>query len=126
MGADGSGHGRLFGRSILVVEDEYFIADHLMRQVEQCGANVIGPVATLDEARSLAWANPHLDGAVLDINLRGTWVFPLADELAERGVRFIFATGYDARMIPARFAHVGRCEKCADAAEITAAPFAES
>jgi len=53
----------------------------------------------------------RLDGAVLDLNLRGEMGFQVADILAERMVPFVFATGYDRAVIPERFAGIARCEK---------------
>jgi ActR/RegA family two-component response regulator len=99
------------GRRVLLVEDEYFIADDMARAFEAEGVDVVGPVGSLEEAMLLIACDNPLDGAVLDINLHGDMVFPVADALAERGIRFVFATGYDRSMIPERHAHVPRCEK---------------
>lgn len=96
--------------AVLVVEDEYLIADDLARDFASRGATVIGPFATLEGAlASLDERRP--DMAVLDINLRGDAVFPLADALTARHVPFVFATGYDEGAIPETFAHVPRYEK---------------
>ncbi|HEU4961195.1 MAG TPA: response regulator [Sphingomonas sp.] len=98
------------GSTILIVEDEYLIADDLARDFAGQGATVIGPFATLDDA--LERLDEHRpDMAVLDINLRGDAVFPLADALSARNIPFVFATGYDAGSIPDRFVRVPRCEK---------------
>ncbi len=85
---------RLAGLRILVAEDNLLAAMELEQTLEDCGCEVVGPVATVDEALRLARDEP-LDGAVLDVNLRDRPVFPVADELARRGVRIIFATGYE-------------------------------
>lgn len=87
---------------VLVVEDEYFIADDLSRALTRHGVEVVGPVPTVREARALA-ASHALDLAVLDINLRGELVYPLVAELTRRGVAVVFATGYDAAAIPADY-----------------------
>ncbi|MFH6783681.1 MULTISPECIES: response regulator [Methylobacterium] len=87
---------------VLVVEDEYFIADDISRALVRHGAEVVGPVPTVDEARRLLASQP-LDLAVLDINLRGELVYPLVAEFARRGVPVVFATGYDAAAIPADY-----------------------
>ena len=113
----------LSGRRILLVEDEYFIADDMVRQFEERGAEVIGPFARIEDALVAVSSDQHLDGAVLDINLHGRMVFPLADELAARGVRFVFATGYDHQRIPSRHDHIVRCEKPADPEAVVAALF---
>jgi len=80
-------------RRILVVEDEELIALELTVELSRLGWAIVGPAATLAEAESLL-AKP-LDAAVLDVNLRGRPVYPLAEALAERHVPFLFCTGYE-------------------------------
>lgn len=101
-------------RRVLVVEDEYFLADDMARALRSLGAEVVGPVATCDRAIAALGAGP-VDAAVLDINLRGQMVFPLADLLIARSVPFVFATGYDRAAVPAAYQHVPRWEKPFDA-----------
>ena len=101
----------LSGLKVLVVEDDYFIADEMRRMLTTSGAQVIGPVASVDGALALIAASPTLDAAVLDVNLRDVMVFPVADALVARGVPFVFATGYDGVMIPSHLADIVRCEK---------------
>ncbi|WBH15301.1 response regulator [Sphingomonas radiodurans] len=96
---------------VLVVEDEYMLADELTMELGDAGAVVIGPAGTLEDALALIEAEPKIDGAILDVNLRGVLVFPAADVLAGRNVPIIFTTGYDAGVFPMRFDHVHRCEK---------------
>jgi CheY-like chemotaxis protein len=110
-------------RHILVVEDDFFIADDLTDMLEAAGAEVVGPAASLAAAHALLARTERLDGAILDINLRGKMVFPLADALRERAIPFIFATGYDRGVIPARFADVRACEKPFSAEQIARAMF---
>jgi len=102
---------QLEGLRILVVEDEYLIADDMRGALLDAGAEVLGPVPTATAAMSLVAAEPRLDAALLDINLGGTMVFELADTLASRAVPFVFATGYDDSAIPDRFSAVPRLEK---------------
>jgi CheY-like chemotaxis protein len=99
------------GCRVLVVEDEYLIAHEIAYALALLGVIPVGPVATLQQAIELLKRFDHFDGAVLDINLQGQMVFPLADALEARGVPFIFITGYDDQVIPARYADVERCEK---------------
>ena len=68
------------------------------------------PSEALDLARM-----EHLDGAVLDVNLGGETVWPVAGALAARGVPVVLATGYDEGTIPPDHAHLPRCEKPVDA-----------
>ena len=74
----------LAGRRVLLVEDEYFIADDAARVFKTGGAEVIGPVASVHGALALLADTPGLDGAVLDVNLQGEMAFPLADALVAR------------------------------------------
>lgn len=96
---------------ILVVEDEYMLATELRSNLTDFGAVVLGPVGNVDAALELLEGEASLDGAVLDANLQGVMVFPVADRLEERGVPYLFTTGYDASTIPARFKHVPLVEK---------------
>lgn len=96
---------------ILVVEDEYLLADDLCHALEEAGAIVLGPVPGVEEALALIEAESRIDAAVLDVNLRGDMVFPVADALHARNVPFAFATGYDQWTLPDRFAALPRLEK---------------
>jgi DNA-binding response OmpR family regulator len=102
---------KLDGKRILLVEDEYFIVQDLAAAFSAAGAVVLGPAATLSAALQLVASSGPLDGAVLDINLQGEMVFPLADVLMNRGVAFVFSTGCDRDVIPSRFDGCVRCEK---------------
>jgi DNA-binding response OmpR family regulator len=101
----------LLGIVILVVEDEYYAADDLRRELTRLGAQVIGPASNLEMALELIEGSVVIHAAILDINLGGEMVFPAADRLKDKGVPFLFATGYDQSVIPSRFSHIPRCEK---------------
>lgn len=92
-------------RRVLVVEDEYFIADDVMRALREVGIEVVGPVPDRDTALALL-DKYAVDGAVLDINLRGELAYPIADILLARGIPLMFATGYDPSTVPSRFRDV--------------------
>ncbi|MEE7505757.1 response regulator [Methylobacterium mesophilicum] len=83
----------LDGRRILVVEDEYLIASEMKRWLQRAGAEVAGPVASVERALDLI-EDSTIDAAVLDLNLgdRGT-ALPIADRLGALGVPHLFATG---------------------------------
>lgn len=98
-------------RRILIVEDEYMLADELRTALSNAGANVAGMVGTVGDALDELDAQAPFDAAVLDVNLAGDSVFPVADRLAERRIPFVFTTGYDASAIPARFRGIVRFEK---------------
>ena len=72
---------------------------------------VLGPVADVEDALDLIMAEGRIDGAILDVNLGGEPAYPVADMLIDRGVPFIFTTGYDGASIPGRFTEISRCEK---------------
>lgn len=92
--------GDLTGLSVLVVEDEYFVANDSARALRDHGARILGPAPDLQRARELlAGENP--DVVLLDVNLKGEMVYSLAEELLRRGVPMIFTTGYDASFLPA-------------------------
>ena len=85
--------GSLEGLRVLVVEDEMMVSMLIEDMLSDLGCTVVGPASRLDEAIELAGAS-DLDCAVLDVNLGGQPIFPLADLLRERGKPFAFATGY--------------------------------
>ena len=88
--------------------------DELKRIVEAAGGIVVGAHGNLDDAVFERSAISS-DIAILDINIRGKMSYPLADVLRERGVPFIFTTGYDFDDIPEKFAFVSRIQKPFDA-----------
>ncbi len=87
---------------VLVVEDEAMIAMLVEDMVLDFGSEVVGPVANMNDAINLA-RSAELDAAILDINVGGSAIFPVADILSERGVPVIFATGYGSKGLPPRF-----------------------
>lgn len=101
----------LQGKAILLVEDEYFLVQDMAQAFLAAGAGIVGPASTVADALRLMAAATRVDGAVLDINLRGEMVYPLADVLTARGIPFVFATGYGRESIPERFDDRLRCEK---------------
>jgi CheY-like chemotaxis protein len=103
--------GDLSGLRILVVEDMLLVAEAIADLLERRGCEVVGPVSRMQRALSLAREAP-LDGAVLDVNLAGEFSFPVATALDERGIPFVFLTGYDdASAFPPNFRtapHLGK------------------
>jgi CheY-like chemotaxis protein len=84
----------LNGARILVVEDNFLAAEVVRDMLESSGCAVVGPVGRIADALRLA-EEEALDGAILDINLNGERCFPIALALRQRGVPFVFLTGYD-------------------------------
>lgn len=105
----------LRGRRILIVEDEFVIAEDLASYFSQLGADVVGPAGSLAEAFALATG---AELAVLDINLSGEMVFPLAEALLERNVPFVFFTAYAAIGVPPHLRRVERFLKPASYARV--------
>jgi len=113
MNATSDGKGdtpELTGCRVLLVEDEYFLADDLCRALERCGAEVIGPVPTLDRALPLA-ETESLTCAVLDINLRGESGLRVAETLQRRNVPFVYSTGYSRTSVPEALKGAAHLEK---------------
>jgi DNA-binding response OmpR family regulator len=108
---------KLHGCRVLVIEDEYFLANDMEQTLKSHGARIIGPYAELDAACRRA-KQDHFDVAVVDVNLHNKKAWPVADELIQQGVPFIFFTGYDAAVIPRRFAGVKLWQKPIDPAKI--------
>jgi DNA-binding response OmpR family regulator len=95
---------------ILAVEDEFLLSVVLAENLRGAGYEVIGPFDTLAEAMKAA-RRERFDLAVLDINIRGTMVYPLADQILERGIPFLFLTGYVGADLPERLADFPRLPK---------------
>lgn len=93
----------LSGRRILVVDDEPLVAMLVEDLLTEAGAQVVGPAATLAAGLDLLRTGAP-DGAVLDVNLDGVLVYPLAEALARAGVPFVFVTGYGRLGVDAAFA----------------------
>lgn len=113
--------GLLRGKTVLVMEDEYFIADDIALALARIGADVVGPFGHIEHGIARLKQKPKIDLAVLDINLNGAKVFDLAAELQDTDVPFIFATGYGYGFVPERFANVPRWEKPFDIAALVKA-----
>jgi CheY-like chemotaxis protein len=107
---------------VLIVEDEYAVAADLTWWLEDSGAQVIGPAATIDDAMDLVRIHgATLNQAVLDISLRGEKVFPIADALLKLDVPFVFSTGYEDAALPPAHARAVRLTKPLNRAALIAA-----
>jgi hypothetical protein len=102
-------------RKILVVEDEYLLADDCVSEVLRAGFEVAGPFGKLEDVQM----DLHeIAGALLDINVRGTAVYPLLDRLLELNIPVTIYSGYEAHNLPAQYAGLPLVTKphgCAEA-----------
>jgi CheY-like chemotaxis protein len=101
----------LSGRRVLIVEDEYFVADDITRALIRAGAEIVGPFVDHAEALRALEAGLAVDLGILDINLEGEISFAVADRLTAMGIPFVFATGYGEAIIPQEHQQVPRWEK---------------
>ena len=108
---------QLHGWCVLIVEDEYFLADDLARGFADKGISILGPVPSIDQAMALV-ERQQVNLAVLDIALDDSKVYDVADALIAQDVPVLFVTGYDRYAIPDRYADVPICQKPASAKDV--------
>jgi DNA-binding response OmpR family regulator len=108
------------GFKVLVAEDELLVAIDIEATLQALGCAVIGPVATVAEVERLA-GSADLDGAVLDVNLRGEPIFRALPGLLERGLPILISSGYEeSTLFPAEFRHLPVLVKPYDASQLAA------
>jgi len=100
-------------KRVLLVEDEFLLSAVLSADLQEAGYDVLGPCATVAAAMD-AVQSESLDGAILDINLRGELVYPVAEELARRRIPFMFLSGYAVINMPESFRGHTRLAKPAE------------
>ena len=100
----------LSGTKVLIVEDEYYLADDLSRSLATAGAQVLGPVGTLEDAEARV-GEGGFDVAIVDMHLRGDFAYSVAERLGVIGVPFILTTGYYQGSLPDGLKDVPRVEK---------------
>jgi CheY-like chemotaxis protein len=93
----------LLGCRILIVEDNFLLAETLADVLEGAGARIVGPFVTMIEALERLTELTAIDGAVLDIGLDGQESYPLAEALQTTGIPFMFLTGIERHNLPRRF-----------------------
>ncbi len=105
---------------VLLAEDELLVAMDIEAILQGLGCTVVGPVATVAEVERLA-ACPGLDGAVLDVNLRGVQIFGALPRVLERGLPVILSTGYaDTALFPEAFRRLPVLVKPYEASQLAA------
>lgn len=101
---------RYDGMRVLLVEDQIIVAMEMEDILRGFGCAVVGPVGTLEAAIRLA-REAVLDAAILDVDLDGQKVFPVAEELQARGIPFVLATGYGESSLPENWRGLRRLTK---------------
>jgi DNA-binding response OmpR family regulator len=91
---------QLSGLRVLVVEDEILVAMLVEDYLTDCGSIVVGPAATVRQALSMV-GTEQLDAVVMDVNIAGEKVFPVAEELELRKIPFLIVSGYGQSAVPA-------------------------
>jgi len=106
-GGKGSGfpaaYPALLGLEIFLVEDEALVAALLEDMLAEFGCILAGAAATVSDALTEIQTATAIDAAILDVNLGGEKVFPVADILVSRGVPIVFSTAYDPADLPERY-----------------------
>jgi CheY-like chemotaxis protein len=108
-------------RRVLIVEDEYMLAQDLCHELTDVGTVVVGPAPSIGKALDIISAGPPIDIAVVDVNLGGEMAYPVADALIARRIPFVFTTGYEDGELQTRYPQVARCEKPVDFRALTKA-----
>jgi len=90
------------GKRALIVEDEWLVSELVQDMLIELGYQIAGTASRMEEAVAKT-SSVEFDIAVLDVNLRGQLTFPLAENLASRGVAFVFLTGYGQAVLPDAF-----------------------
>lgn len=98
------------GKRVLVVEDELMIRMLLQDMLDDLGHTLAGEAGRIDEAMTLA-QQAEFDVAILDVNLNGEPISPVVEVLVQRGLPFVFATGYGQRGVPERYRRTPTLQK---------------
>jgi DNA-binding response OmpR family regulator len=109
----------LHGCAVLVVDDDFYLADNTREALEKAGATVLGPYGHEDEALASLDKHPP-QFAVLDLNLGNGASFTIARSLQMRGVPMVLVTGYDGGIIPADLAGTSCLQKPVSMAKLVA------
>jgi DNA-binding response OmpR family regulator len=106
-------------RRVLVAEDEFLVYLALEEELRNNGFAVVGPFTNVADVHA-AVLRESIDLALLDINLAGEMIFPVADELLARNVPIIFLSGYVSAAVPERYRHILRLDKPYDPTTLVA------
>ena len=107
----------LEGVRVLIVEDEYLIADDLAAALKKAGGETVGPVSTVSQAEELLSQRP-VDAAIVDFNLRGEMAEKFIERLAATRLPCLIVSGYGSDALPESVGDVPRLEKPVSAASV--------
>ena len=107
---DGAASRGLPSQRIMIVEDEALVAMILEDQLGELGISIVATCASVPEAMKAIEKNAPA-AAILDVNLGGQLVYPVADRLIDRGIPFVFVTGYGRESVDQRYSFVKVLEK---------------
>lgn len=108
----------LVGRNILIVEDEYVIAEALRGDLAAAGANVVGAAGSVEDAFRIIDSGSQLDATILDANLGGDCSLRVVQRLRADGVPMLLTTGYDHLALPSGMRSLPRCDKPYQSSEL--------
>jgi DNA-binding NtrC family response regulator len=115
-----SGVANIKGTRVLIVEDEFLIADDLARAIRSSGGSPVGPVSTIREAEDMIRRSP-VDAAIIDLNLRGAMASEFINKLAATGRACLIVSGYGEEAIPESVSAISRLEKPVSPTEVVQA-----
>jgi CheY-like chemotaxis protein len=102
----------LLGSRILVIEDDFLIAEVVLELLSEAGAHALGPIGTVEDGLSFIAEHAHsLDHVILDLDLHGRKSYPIARMLAGLKLPFIFVSGYSPDTVESPFRGFPHCEK---------------
>jgi DNA-binding NtrC family response regulator len=108
------------GARVLIVEDEYLIADDLARSLREAGGVPVGPVNNIAEAEELV-RRRDVDAAIVDLNLRGTMASEFVRRLANADLPCLIVSGYGGDAVPESLSGIARLEKPVSPAAVISA-----
>lgn len=108
------------GARVLVVEDEYVLADDIAKALTAAGAVTVGPVGYLGDAEALL-DRETLDAAIIDINLHGEMATGLAERLRQQDLPCLIVSGYSEEALPESLRGLPRLEKPVDEERVVSA-----
>jgi CheY-like chemotaxis protein len=114
--------GSLAGCRVLVIEDDFLVGQVILDMLEDEGAEVLGPIGAVDEAVAfVADQATMFDLVVLDLNLRGTKSYAVADALVRHNIPFIFMSGYGKDALDEAYRNYPHCIKPVTRADLVTA-----